>query len=504
MATQLAVTLSNQQLLEEVRDRSNQLEILSRVEAELSLATTESEILTALVGGLPWREPPSLELIYLSPLPDGTMPGETVWRVPSGAAGIAPGEGPRPISDLPLSALWLDKPRELLVVESAWRDSRLDEGMRRQLEQAGWRAAAIMPLRRAGQWQGVLMLSWPDSHEMTADELFVLRRLREPLAATIASRRAYLAQEAALARTETALADQARLSGELRAVSDVSVAAAATLDVDRLLAAASDLTKENFNLYHTHIYLLDDDRKTLALRAGAGEVGREMVREGRIIPLGERSIVALAARERDVVLVSDTRRSTDFLPHLLLPDTRSEMAVPLIIGDRLLGVLDVQSNQSGYFRPEDRQVYKILASQLAVATQNALYFGEQLEMAEKLREVDRLKTDFLARMSHELRTPLNSIIGFADVLLLGLDGDLTERMIEDLELIRGGGYHLRDIISDILDMSKIEAGRLELVYEEFDARRIASELMATAAPLAEQKGLALRLEIAEGVEPITA
>ncbi|HRO92009.1 MAG TPA: ATP-binding protein, partial [Promineifilum sp.] len=322
--------------------------------------------------------------------------------------------------------------------------------------------------------------------------------------ATIASRRAYLAQEAALARTETALADQARLSGELRAVSDVSVAAAATLDVDRLLAAASDLTKENFNLYHTHIYLLDDDRKTLALRAGAGEVGREMVREGRIIPLGERSIVARAARERDVVLVSDTRRSTDFLPHLLLPDTRSEMAVPLIIGDRLLGVLDVQSNQSGYFRPEDRQVYKILASQLAVATQNALYFGEQLEMAEKLREVDRLKTDFLARMSHELRTPLNSIIGFADVLLLGLDGDLTERMIEDLELIRGGGYHLRDIISDILDMSKIEAGRLELVYEEFDARRIASELMATAAPLAEQKGLALRLEISEGVEPITA
>ncbi len=504
MATQLAVTLSNQQLLEEVRDRSNQLEILSRVEAELSLATTESEILTALVGGLPWREPPSLELIYLSPLPDGTMPGETVWRVSPGAAGIAPGEGPRPISDLPLSALWLDKPRELLVVESAWRDSRLDEGMRRQLEQAGWRAAAIMPLRRAGQWQGVLTLGWPDSHEMTADELFVLRRLREPLAATIASRRAYLAQEVALARTETALIDQARLSGELRAVSDVSVAAAATLDVDRLLAAASDLTKENFNLYHTHIYLLDDDRKTLALRAGAGEVGREMVREGRIIPLGERSIVARAARERDVVLVSDTRRSTDFLPHLLLPDTRSEMAVPLIIGDRLLGVLDVQSNQSGYFRPEDRQVYKILASQLAVATQNALYFGEQLEMAEKLREVDRLKTDFLARMSHELRTPLNSIIGFADVLLLGLDGDLTERMIEDLELIRGGGYHLRDIISDILDMSKIEAGRLELVYEEFDARRIASELMATAAPLAEQKGLALRLEIAEGVEPITA
>ena len=180
------------------------------------------------------------------------------------------------------------------------------------------------------------------------------------------------------------------------------------------------------------------------------------------------------------------------------------IAVPLIIGDRLLGVLDVQSDRAGYFRPEDRQVYKILAAQLAVATQNALYFSEQLEMAEKLREVDRLKTDFLARMSHELRTPLNSIIGFADVLLMGLDGDLTERMTEDLQLIRGGGYHLRDIISDILDMSKIEAGRLELVYEVFDVRRVASELMATAAPLAGQKGLELRLEITEGLKPLTA
>ena len=504
MATQLAVALSNQQLLEEVRDQSRQLEILSRVEAELSLATTESEILAALAEGLPWSAPPALELIYLSPLSDGSLQGETVGRAGADAEDPTPGNGPRPLSALPLSALWVDKPRELLVVESTRSDDRLDGVTRLQLEQAGWQAAAIMPLRRAGQWQGVLSLSWSDSHEMIGDVLFVLRRLHEPLAATVAGRRAYLAQEAALVRTEAALADQARLSGELRAVSDVSVAAAATLDVDRLLAAASDLTKENFNLYHAHIYLLDEDRKTLVLRAGAGETGREIARERRSISIGERSIVARAARERDVVLVGDTRRSTDFLPHPLLADTRSEMAVPLIIGDRLLGVLDVQSDRADYFRPEDRQVYKILAAQLAVATQNALYFSEQLEMAEKLREVDRLKTDFLARMSHELRTPLNSIIGFADVLLMGLDGDLTERMTEDLQLIRGGGYHLRDIISDILDMSKIEAGRLELVYEVFDVRRVASELMATAAPLAGQKGLELRLEIAEGLKPLTA
>ena len=671
---QAASTIQRARLFNEVRARSRQLESLSRIEAGLSLATTEEEILLALAGGPPWSEPPVLELAYLmTRAVDGALLAEAVSRVEGEAVGRPPG-GPQTLSALPLSALWLERPRELLVVEDATADPRLDAAARAQLRREGRPALVILPLRRGGQWQGVLTLSWPAPHRLSADELFVLQRLHEPLAATIAGRRAYLAQRSALAATEAlynvsarlnmaqsyddilavihqhtelgraadalhfvhfdrpwlpdrppewvsilaqwrrdgaaapprryrleeyplarqlradrptvfadfvndprldraarettepggvrsavyaplvvggqwigyvglfylqtgrtfaeeeidgltgligqvsvaaqtillleqtqaALADQARLSGQLRAVSDVSVTAAATLDVRRLLASAADLTKENFGLYHTHIYLLGEERTTLQLRGGAGSVGRQMVREGRQIPIGATSIVARAARERDVVLVDDTRQSTDFLPHPLLPNTRSEMAVPLIIGDRLLGVLDVQSDRVGHFQPEDRQVYKILAAQLAVATQNASYFGEQLQMAEKLREVDRLKTDFLARMSHELRTPLNSIIGFADVLLMGLDGELTERMVEDMQLIRSSGYHLRDIIGDILDMSKIEAGRLELVYESFDVRRVATELMATATPLAEQKGLQLQLDVAEGVGLLTA
>lgn len=504
MATQLAVTLSNQSLVEEVRTRSRQLESLSRIEAALSLATTEDEIVQTLIQGPLWSSIPEIELAYLSSLRDGELRARVVSRARDGQVGNVIDDLQRPLEMPLLAGLWHDKPRELLSIESALRDNRLDRATRAQLESRGWRAVVVMPLRRGGQWHGLLALGWPESHPLTADETFILRRLHEPLAATVAGRRAYLAQQSALARTEAALADQARLSGELRAVSDVSLATAATLDADRLLAAAADLTKENFSLYHAHIYLLDEDRTSLVLRAGAGKIGRQMVSEGRSIPITARSIVARAARERDVVLVDDTRRSTDFLPHPLLPDTRSEMAVPLIIGDRLLGVLDVQSDQVGHFQPDDRQVYKILAAQLAVATQNAFYFAEQLNMAEKLREVDRLKTDFLARMSHELRTPLNSIIGFADVLLMGLDGDLTERMIEDLQLIRGSGYHLRDIIGDILDMSKIEAGRLELTYEAFDVRRVATELMATAAPLAEQKGLQLKLDIDGDIDLLTA
>ncbi len=483
---------------------SHQLENLARIEANLSQASTEIEMLQAVVSAPPWSgaaDEPVLDLSYITTRSeDGTLVIYSAGRL---NAPYRPKRA-RPLKSLPLSALWVQNPREILVIEDVENDSRLDKTMRSQARREGWRSLVVLPLRRAGLWQGAFTLAWRVPRALPADERFVLQRLHEPLAATVAGRRAYLAQRAALGQTEALLANQARLSSQLRAVSDVSVAAAAMLDVNRLLSTAADLTRQNFDLYHTYIFLLEDDKSTLVLRAGSAARGQQTLEIGSRLAVGDNSIIARAAREREAIRVADTHQSPDFLFHPLLPDTRSEMAVPLIIGDRLLGVLDVQSNQVDGFHSDDVQVFKILAAQLAVATQNAIFFAEQLEMAEKLREVDRLKTDFLARMSHELRTPLNSIIGFADVLLMGLDGELTERMVEDMQLIRSSGYHLRDIIGDILDMSRIEAGRLELTYETFDIRRVAADLMATIAPLAEQKGLEVRIDIDENIGLIGA
>ncbi|MCZ7669042.1 MAG: ATP-binding protein [Chloroflexi bacterium] len=110
----------------------------------------------------------------------------------------------------------------------------------------------------------------------------------------------------------------------------------------------------------------------------------------------------------------------------------------------------------------------------------------------------------MASMSHELRTPLNSIIGFADVLLEGLDGELNVRMEEDVRLIRDSGNHLRALIGDILDMSKIEAGRMGLRYEEIDIVQMAHDIIATASPLAEAKNLALHLNLSDEVDTVEA
>lgn len=220
-----------------------------------------------------------------------------------------------------------------------------------------------------------------------------------------------------------------------------------------------------------------------------------MREEDSRVSISSRSIIAKAARTREPVIVADAATDEDFLLEPLLPETRSELAVPMIVGTKLLGVLDVQSDQPHRFTDEDVLINRTLASQVAVALQNAYLYDEQVQAAERLREVDRLKTEFLASMSHELRTPLNSIIGFADVLLEGVDGELNQLMQEDVKLIRDSGEHLRTLIDDILDMSKIEAGKMELRYERIDMYQMAHDIISTATPLAKEKGLRLNLFI---------
>ncbi len=148
------------------------------------------------------------------------------------------------------------------------------------------------------------------------------------------------------------------------------------LDPDVLLPQVVDLTKDYFKLYHSHVYLLDEDGDNLVLTAGAGEAGRVMLERGHRIPASaEASIVARAAREKEPVIVADTTTDPAFLANPLLPETRSEAAFPLLAGERVLGVLDVQSEQPGRFDSDLITVLSTMASQIGVALDNANLFS---------------------------------------------------------------------------------------------------------------------------------
>lgn len=169
---------------------------------------------------------------------------------------------------------------------------------------------------------------------------------------------------------------------DLATVAEVGTAIATILETDKLLQAVVDLTKNRFNLYHSHIYLLDENGENLVLTAGAGEPGRIMAAEKRSIPLNrEQSLVARAARERKGVTVNDVTQSPDFLPNPLLPDTRSELAVPMIVGGNVIGVFDIQSDQVGRFTESDINIQTTLAAQVATSIQNVRSFEQSKSQA---------------------------------------------------------------------------------------------------------------------------
>lgn len=183
----------------------------------------------------------------------------------------------------------------------------------------------------------------------------------------------------------------AKLASDLQIVTEVSRIATTILDTKQLLQQMVDLTKERFGLYHVHIYLMGVDKQRLNLAAGAGELGQMMVADGYQIPLAEKdSLVARAARTRQGVIVNDVREEAGFLSNPLLPGTRSELAAPLMVGDEVLGVLDVQSDEVDYFGETDINIQTTLALQIAAALQNAIQYQKAQEALSELTKLQQI------------------------------------------------------------------------------------------------------------------
>jgi signal transduction histidine kinase len=304
-----------------------------------------------------------------------------------------------------------------------------------------------------------------------------------------------ISEQVAQALERARLLEQTKKSAiELQAVAEVGTATATILEPDQLLKQVVNLTLDRFGLYQALVFLLDDLGANLNITAGAGSLGDSLISKGWSIPIDkEDSLVAKVAKAQEGQFIHDISDMEGFVRNPLLPKTRSELAVPLLIAGELLGVFDVHSDVIGRFTDDDIRTFSTLAAQVTVALQNARLYAEQLATVERLRELDNMKSAFLANMSHELRTPLNSILGFTQVILEGIDGPLTDTMVSDLELIEKNGVHLLNLINDVLDMAKIEAGRFSLNLEAVNLYDLVEEVLGTSEPLSREKALAMKM-----------
>jgi signal transduction histidine kinase len=184
---------------------------------------------------------------------------------------------------------------------------------------------------------------------------------------------------------------------------------------------------------------------------------------------------------------------------LIKSGVRALLAVPLLGEELVLGALVVSRKSPGPFAREVIDLLNTFATQSAVAIQNARLFREIAEKSIQLEEASRHKSQFLASMSHELRTPLNAILGFNEMILGQVYGEVPPDMKEPLEDIQKSGKHLLRLINNVLDLAKIEAGRMELALADYSVQDTVESVRSTLRPLAEAKGLELVVSVPEDI-----
>jgi PAS domain S-box-containing protein len=289
--------------------------------------------------------------------------------------------------------------------------------------------------------------------------------------------------------TERKLAEETlkRRNDYLAASSEIGRLVTSTLDLNTIFTRTVNLISERFGFYYAAIYIIEETGFNAVLREATGEAGEKMKAQRHSVIVGSSSVVGKVAGNVEPMLVNDTELEPLYMPNPFLLDTRSEVAIPLRIGSRIVGVIDIQSTQTNAFTQDDLSVLQSLADQVAVGIDNARSYELSQQLIQDLREIDLLKSQFLANMSHELRTPLNSIIGFSRVILKGIDGPVTELQQQDLTAIYNSGQHLLGLINDILDLARIEAGKMELNFEEVHLADMTTSVMSTAKGLVKEK-----------------
>ncbi len=357
----------------------------------------------------------------------------------------------------------------------------------------GWAAHQVDPIRtvltvpmiRAGEVLGVIGVNRPEVRPFSDHQVELLETFADQAVIAIENVRLFKELEA---RTEALT----KSVGQLTALGEVGQAISSTLDLETVLQTIVQRAVQLAGLDGGSIYEYDERAEEFRLQA-AENMDAALVEEFRKTPIrkGDGAVGGIAV-SKEPIQVRDTldesyRSGRKEL--VIRMGYRAVLAVPLLREDHLLGALLVNRRTPGPFAPEIVDLLKTFATQSAMAIQNARLFREIAEKGKELEVASQHKSQFLASMSHELRTPLNALLGFNEMILGDVYGEVPADMQPPLAQMQSSGKHLLRLINNVLDLAKIEAGRMELAMTDYSVQDTVESVRSTLEPLAADKGL---------------
>jgi GAF domain-containing protein len=506
-ADQAVIAIENVRLFTELKEKNRELtQAHAQVTESLDQQTATSEILRVIA-----RSPTDVQPVFdtiaasASRLCGGVS--AIVTRFDSEMIHLVAHHNPRPGIEPVTARLYPRRPgREstagrailecsIVHIPDAAKDPDLAPNLARDVRAGSFLA---VPMLRDGRPIGAISVSRVETGAFLAGQVELLKTFADQAVIAIENVRLFTELEA---RTQ----DLTRSVGELRALGEVGQAISSTLDLRTVLqtivARATELAGADAGV----IYEYDQQGEIFTPRA-TERLEAEIVETLIAVPVrkGEGVTGRLADAHEPIQLsdILEAPQESRVRDTLGRAGYRALLAVPLVRDDHLLGGLTVFRKTPGEFSLEVIELLRTFATQSALAIQNARLFQEIADKGRQLEAASQHKSEFLANMSHELRTPLNAVIGFSEVLSERMFGELNEKQEEYLKDIHASGQHLLSLINDILDLSKIEAGRMELELTDFDLPTAIDNALTLVRERAGRRGIAVHQAVAEGVGEI--
>jgi signal transduction histidine kinase len=338
-----------------------------------------------------------------------------------------------------------------------------------------------------------------ESGGFTDDEIALLQTFADQAVIAIENARLFTELQTRNRELTEALEQQTATAEVLQVISR------STFDLDLVLEVLTENATRLSGARNGALAQFDGERFRVAAAYGTDREALEILRRSAI-PLSRGTMIGRVGVERRTIQILDIMSDPEYEWHAWREkgDARTVLGVPMLREGALLGVLAFWRDEIQPFTEKQIALLQTFADQAVIAIENVRLFNE-LEAANRhLEAASRHKSEFLANMSHELRTPLNAIIGFSEVLSEKMFGELNEKQEEYSKDIHASGQHLLSLINDILDLSKIEAGRMELELTDFDLPTALDNALTLVRERAGRRNITLQMSVDERLGEIRA